>query len=143
MKDLPSVLAETQSLTAVRGEVSDPDRGTAILAETHSLTEVRGEASDPDRGTFAETQTFTKVHNEANDADRDAIAGGVDWGRGDRRPLLFSRAVSATGEAPEIAYDDVLEMSVDESGRPLVVSGMAPETMTKTAIRGEADETDK
>ncbi len=138
-----SILAETQSLTAVNGEVSDPDRGTPAMAETQSLTDVRGESSDPDRGiAFAETQTVTKTSNEASDPDAGAIGGIVDWERGDRRPLLFRDAVAATADAPDIGYDEALDMAVDADGTVLVAAGSTHETGTESAVSNETSDTD-
>jgi hypothetical protein len=138
------ILAETQSLTAVRGEVSDPDRGTAAFADTQTFTEARGETSDPDRGVaFAETQTVTKTNNETRDDDQSAYGGIVEWERGERRPLLFKRAVPAIAHAPEMGYDETLDMAVDDRGNTLVMLGRAPETTIKTAVKNEADGTDR
>jgi len=113
------------------------------LAETHSITEVRGEASDPDRGVaFAETHTVTKVKNEADDSDARGFAGAVDWMRGDRRPLLFRDAVAMRSEASVIGYDDSLDMAVDDEGRPLIFAA-STETGTSTSVTNETFDQDR
>jgi hypothetical protein len=138
-----SILAETNTLTEVRGESSDPDRGIPF-AETHSVTQVRGETDDPDRGvTFAETQTLTKANNESRDDDQPAIVQSVDWNRGDQRPLLFRGAVPICSEAHDLGYDEELDVAVDRGGRPLVAMSLAPETMSVTDARGELNDPDQ
>jgi hypothetical protein len=116
----PVTLAETHSLTEVRGEVSDPDRGT-LLAETFSITDVRGEVRDPDAGAFR---------------------GLLDWERGDRRPLLFRDAVTVTDRIADINYDDAIDMAVDGMGHPVLTSPILMETMTKTAVAEEISDND-
>ena len=136
-------LAETQSLTAVRGEISDPDRGTA-LCETQTMTEVRTEISDPDRGVaLAETQTFTKANGEASDPDAGAFGGEVVWNRGDQRPLLFRTAVVVTAEPTVIEYDEVRDLALDSAGNVIVQSALAVETGTETAVRTESTDSDR
>ncbi len=140
-----SVVDRTENAPIGRGP-GEARSGGGSLAETHSVTEVRSEATDPDRGAaLAETHTVTKVKNEADDADRGAFGGTTDWKRGERRPLLFREAVAMRGEGPDIAYDDATDMAVDADGRPLIEAhaGVAKETGTSTSVTNEAFDDDR
>lgn len=137
-------LLVSASASTDRSTGNDRHAVSRTLAETHSITEVRGEVSDPDRGVaFAATQTVTKAKGEADDADAGAFSGTTNWERGDRRPLLFTDAISMRSEAPEIRYDDALDMAVDDDGRPLIHAGAGTETGTSTSVRNETFDEDR